>query len=532
VLGGAGLIASCTRAGSDPSVAVSTSPRGPGAAPTNDVLVVRGKMVLRNSRSVAGVVIEPGGELTFHPGRDVTLRSTGNVVVRGRLTMRPRDARTLHRIIFTGVNESEFVGGGMDVLDSDVGLWVMGRGALDIAGSRRRAWTRATGSIGAGDTTIDLEHDPVGWRAGDEIAIAPTGQPSNGHETQFDVIPVASVSGRTVRLRRGTSFAHPAVPTATGPTLTAEVMNLTRNVRIEGTPGGRSHVFVRSARRQRVAHAAMRHVAPGVLGRYGLHFHHAEDGTRRSVVDSVVVRDAGGHAFVPHWSHGITFRSCISYDTQDVAYWWDLPDATHDALYQDCVAAIVRPVQGDGGQRLSAFSMNRGDGNVARGCVAVGVQGSKSASGYHWPEDSEPDGTGVWTFVDNVAHNNRVNGIFTWQNDESRHVIDRFTAYRNGGFGIEHGAYFNRYQYKNSLLVGNGGGGVLNHARSVAGTTPVLFERIVVEDSPVGFLEGAINDNALQNPPAIVCGPTFRNVGRDVDDGEESSPTFDVRTNC
>lgn len=531
VLGGAGLAASCTRAASDADVLASTSPRGAGAAPTNDVLVVRGKMVLRNSRSVAGVVIEPGGELTFHPGRSVTLRSTGNIVVRGRLTMRPRDARTLHRIVFTGVNESEFVGGGMDVLDSDVGLWVMDRGRLDVNGSPKRAWSRAAGSVAAGATTVELEHDPVGWRTGDEIAIAPTGQASGGSEGQFDLVTVAAVNGRSVRLRQGTSFAHPSVPTGEGPTFTAEVMNLTRNVRFEGTPGGRSHIFIRSARSQRIAHAAVRHMAPGTLGRYGVHFHHAENGSRRSVVQGVVVRDAGGHAFVPHWSHGVSFRECISYDTADVAYWWDLADATHDTLYQSCIAAIVHAGQ-DGGQRLSAFSLNRGSGNTARGCVAVGVEGDRSASGYHWPEDSESDGTGIWTFVDNVAHNNRVNGIFVWQNDENRHVVDRFTAYRNGAFGIEHGAYFNRYEYRGALLVDNGEGGVMDHARSVQGTTPVLFERFVIEGSPVGFLEGAINDNAIQNPPAVVCSPTFRNVGRNVVDGDLGTPTFDVRTNC
>jgi hypothetical protein len=247
----------------------------------------------------------------------------------------------------------------------------------------------------------------------------------------------------------------------------------------------------------------------------------------------VVVRDAGHHAFVPHMSHGITFSDCISFDTRSEAYWWDLLDATHGTLYRNCVAALVRPgAEDDRGLRLSGFSINRGRRNTARGCVAVGIQGDKSASGFHWPEAGQGDGMGVWTFENNLAHNCRINGIFTWQNDESVHNIDRFVAYRCGAYGIEHGAYFNRYRYRDALLVQNGAGGVLDHARSGSSGSRVAFERVTIEDSPVGFLEGEINEAAEGNPPAVVCGATFRNVSVEVDDTTHPGQTFDVRANC
>ena len=53
-------------------------------------------------------------------------------------------------------------------------------------------------------------------------------------------------------------------------------------------------------RPQALAHTEIRHVAPGAIGRYGLHFHLCADGSRGSVVEGVVIRDAESHAFVPH----------------------------------------------------------------------------------------------------------------------------------------------------------------------------------------------------------------------------------------
>jgi hypothetical protein len=153
----------------------------------------------------------------------------------------------------------------------------------------------------------------------------------------------------------------------------------------------------------------------------------------------------------------------------DEAYWWDgAPDTrtgqgpSHDLTYLSCVASKVRYDPPFRGFRLAGFSLGAGRGSRAVGCVAVGVQGSTNASGFHWPEGGE----GVWEFRDCVAHNNAVNGIFTWQNTNRRHVIERFIGYHNAQAGIEHGAYLNSYRYANSILHGNGEASVRIHALS------------------------------------------------------------------
>jgi G8 domain len=466
-----------------------------GVPGPNQVAKIAGTVVLDTDARVAGVAIAPGGKLIFEPRASRRLESTGNVVVRGQLVMRPASAAVDHRLVFTGVRESRFVGGGMDVKDSDVGLWVMGRGTLDLKGTPRRSWTRAAGALAAGTTRLTLQDDPAGWRRGDEVVVVPTAAPTDpeaGDSTAaFDTAQVAAVRGRTVTLTRPLRFPHPTVTVAKGRTLAAEVLNLTRNVHLEGTPGGRSHVFIRAAGKQSLAAASIRHMGPRqpaeefdapVVGRYPLHLHMAGDGSRGSTVTDVVVRDSGGHAFVAHLSNGVTFRDCISHDTMEDAYWWDPPTEdnpepppTHDVVYERCVASLVRHEPEFRGYRLAGFFLGAGEGNVATGCVAVGVRGSTDACGFIWPEGSE----GIWTFHDNLAHNNAEHGIFTWQNTGRPHLIERFVGYHNVGAGIAHGAYNNGYHYRDSVLYGNAYAALAVHAASnIDPARQLRFERL------------------------------------------------------
>jgi hypothetical protein len=421
---------------------------------------------IRGLRRAGALEVAPGDTLTFDPAADTTLELTGNLVVRGRLVMRPEPG-VEHVLRFVDVDESAFVGGGLDPIDTDVGLWVVGAGALDLQGTPKQAWNR-TGS------------SPT-WRRGDELVVAPVAA------GDFSPKPFA---------------AGAAFPAFDG--RRAEVLNLTRNVRIEGTPGGRAHVFIRSSRPSSVRYAALRHLGPrqpggattvGVLGRYGLHFHHAHDGSRGSLVEGVVVRDGGNHAFVPHMSHGITIRDCIANEVFEDAYWWDPEDPTDDLVIDRCVAAGVHFDPEDDGHRLAGFLLGLGRRMQLRRCVAFGVHGQRDSAGYVWPEAP----SGLWTFEDNLAHNNAFAGIFVWQNVREPHRIRDFTAYHNGTAGIIHGAYANSYHYRDLDLrdqtnaidlvaagrldvhghpqswIGVRGGSLVVQSHNLPGETPVLF---------------------------------------------------------
>jgi hypothetical protein len=103
---------------------------------------------LRHSVKLAGdgqcgrCEVHPGAELRFADATSATLESRGNVVVCGheddltvlvgRLRMTPSRRDVVHLLRFLDVDEGAFIGGGIQVLDSDVGLWVAGHGAEAI----------------------------------------------------------------------------------------------------------------------------------------------------------------------------------------------------------------------------------------------------------------------------------------------------------------------------------------------------------------------------------------------------------------
>jgi hypothetical protein len=434
--------------------------------------VVRGTVLLDVDARVKGVVVRRGAALIFPPGTDRTLTSTANVVLHGTLRMRPSGPRIVHRLLFAGIDEGRFRGGGEDVLASDVGLWVRPRGMLDLVGSPKRAWTRAEGSLASGATTIQLQHAPDGWRVGDEVAVVPT---ASGDFTGFEVRRLAAVNHatRSVRLSEALDLDHPRAVLPGGRVMTAEILNLTRNVRIEGRPGGRAHSHIMSERRQRIRHVGLRHMGPRragglepVSGRYALHFHLGNDGPEGTLVEGVVGRDMGNRVFVPHTSHGITFRRCIAYNVAETPFWWDRLKAgreddgnvqaedfalTHDCVWDRCVAANVFAVRGGSSESVEGFLHNFGMRNAALGCVAVGVRAPNLATGYFWPAQVQELGdNAVWRHEDCVAHNIEREGFTVWQISSDVHVVDRPIVYRTP-VGIEHGAYRNVYHYRDGI---------------------------------------------------------------------------------
>ena len=101
------------------------------------------------------------------------------------------------------------------------------------------------------------------------------------------------------------------------------------------------------------------------LGDYPMHWHLNGDRTRGTIVEGVVVINGRNHAFVPHGSHGITFRNTIAKNITGDAYWWDPPgtngscskgsgcshiDNSNDILYDHALADGVK-----GGRHVTGF---------------------------------------------------------------------------------------------------------------------------------------------------------------------------------
>lgn len=403
-------------ADSSPSAGTSTTPSPPttgGPAPT---IEVDPEAPVTDLAGRLGPVTIPAG---------MTARIVGDVDLAGDLVVEG---------VLTGVDAFTLTGNGHQLL-------VQHGGRLDLAGRPKSGWVRGA--------------EPNGWETGDRVVTAPI-EPGRTAPEDFEVA----------------SWPLPAAPGVAlldGRDLPAERFNLDRSIVIEGV----SRIMIHhDAGPQSIRWVAVRDAGVAdELGFYPIHFHRNGDTTRGSIVEGVVVERGRNRAFVPHGSHGITMVDCVAWDVTGTAFWWDAPEDrsdlannSDDTTWEHCLAALVHPAD-DRGFRLSGFNLGAGDGNRAVDCTAVGVQGQKDASGFHWPEPAnDNEGGTVWEFTDCVAHNNRVHGIFTWQNDSGFHPIDRFVAYHNDGSGIDHGAYVNRYRYRDLVLQGNGEHAIQSHA--------------------------------------------------------------------
>ena len=403
---------------------------------------------------VAGMQI--AGTLWYTADKSVTIQSTRNVLVTGLLQMLSPTPSVTQTLRFTGINENNFVGSGMDPLDSDVGLWVTGAGRLQMQGAEKTSWTNATGAVSASSSLT--VNDASGWLPGDSIIITATGAGANNYDTRI----IKSISGRTIALSTSATV-HPIINNQ----WTAEVGNLTRNVRIEGTAAGRSHVFIRSTQSQVIKNVAFRYLGPRkdqngdkitdlIQGRYGIHFHHCDDGSEGSIVEGCVMRDIGNHAYVPHVSNGITMTDNIAYNCTETPFWWDLPDATHRTVWTHNLVIqpnyIFHALQFDTPGTLAlgthAFVLGMGDDNRCDSNVVAGQQGLASVSAaYDWEEMPTES---AWIFKGNLVHNSDC-GIRSWQNNGKNHVLENITVY-NCGVGVLHGAYINNYTYQRGIL--------------------------------------------------------------------------------
>ena len=437
--------------------------------PSDTPLISPGHTVIYDltTASYAGVSVSSGATLQFDSNNSRTLQSSGNVVVEGTLSMRPSSASVIQLLQFINIDETQFVGGGMDVLTTDVGLWAMGSGILDLVGTAKTAFVRAAGNIASGATSINLNSSPTGWQVGDEISIAPTDSPAIGdaYLTGFDERTIKSISGSSITLNAGTVRAHAQINNM----WTAEVINLTRNVRIEGTAQGRTHIFIRSSVPQAISNIQIRYIGPRkdiggdstpefVIGRYGLHFHHCDNGSVGSMVEGCVVRDTGSHCYVPHSSNGITMKGNIAYNGMEIAFWWDVLDLTHGIVWDGNLVAISNflhealDLDSRSGTAptfaSSGFLLGIGDDNVCNNNVVIGTTGDFRAGGaYYWMEGKIES---IWEFKNNMAHNCHC-GLISWQNNLKNHINHDSIVY-NCDMGIYHGAYANTYIYSGGYV--------------------------------------------------------------------------------
>jgi hypothetical protein len=484
------------------------------------------------------VTISAGHVVHFPPNEDLHVDRALNTIVLGTLEMKPASPSVNHWIMIHNIEDDD-VGGDTDVpVATDVGIWVMGAGKLDIVGSPKMAWQRSWGGLSAQANAIPFVFTPD-WQKDDLLVVTPTEHPHVGERsyTGFEERTVTSNAGANpVTLNAGLAHAHPQVDGVQYGW--PEILNLSRNVTIQGSmPTRRGHIFIRNTAPavQNIDYAELRWMGVDRIGgRYPIHFHHSHDFNVGSRFTNVVVRDAGHHAFVTHNTNGVTYENPIAYNVEADPYWWDPPphsecleptcppSASHNVVYQGAVAAKVYCC-GSGrsnipnSSRLAGFDLSDGDGNKVINSVAVGVQADTTgggSSGFEWPEGSGSRSAAVWQFnTGNRSHNNSDNGIFVWQNVSPVHPIENFMGYNNRMMGISHGAYSNNYHYKNSLVIHNDDSSLHLKAGS-RGSGRLRFEGMTFDGANITGSTVRADDHRRTSwgNATLLLNPTFKNA--------------------
>lgn len=400
-------------------------------------------------------ILEIEGVLILDPTKNITISTTKNINVTNKLISKP-NPDVVHLIRFTGINENNFVGGGDTVLASDIGLWVMNSGQLDLQGAVFNDWKR----LGTDYAAMEKFAAAVGSNM--RIEGTATGQ---AH------LFIKSSQPQFIR-NVGFRFLGPR-----------------KDVSGDG-------------------------VKELVTGRYACHFHHCENGSRGSIIEGCIARDCNNHVFVPHGSHGITMRGNITYNTTEHVFWYDFGHRTHDLIWENNLVVKVGYVpraqdqDSDGAPTFGAggFVLGSGDGNICRGNVVVATSGDPRAAGaYIWPElrddgDNQKQLEDSWEFENNTAIN-CPSTEQVWQNN-NRHHINRNTISIGAQNPLLHGAYQNDYNRQGGYYKG----GYVDIRAASATTNRIRFEGVTF-DADGGDYCVIINEGPLNGAAPIL----FRN---------------------
>jgi hypothetical protein len=326
--------------------------------------------------------------------------------------------------------------------------------------------------------------DATGWIAGDQIAVAPT---KDGIYTPA----VMAWTGDWATMIRPVN--SPDVTLIDGTIAVPEVANLSQSIVFENLARGwHAHG---SAGVFNVSDIKMLNCGTtGVLGNYPIHLHMVGENARGSLFERVVVEGGKNHAFVPHASHGITYKDCVAYKTVDDAFWWDLPEGqtpTHtannsnDTDWDHCLVLGLTGSSPAKRGRLAAFMVGAGSSNRVAFCTAAAIDGGTQCNGYHWPEAANNNAGGtVWEFHHNTTHNSKASGFFSWQNDgtfhaDQIHQNEDLIAYNCVTAAVDHGAYLNKYHWRRVVAGPNVGRSVKSHAAPLDADGDIRFENII-----------------------------------------------------
>jgi hypothetical protein len=444
------------------------------------VVVPVGKTVLMDVSPPALKSLQIDGTLIFD-NKDLAL-SAGWIMLHGdgilRIGSEQQPFRNKATITLTATDSNE------NVMDMGTrGILLMG-GALELYGvAPNVAWMKLNAHAEANATTLQLK-DSVNWKAGDQLAIAPT---DFYGVAETERLQIASVSGATVNLTGGVQkfrwgrlqyvtdegmsltpdpdFTPPATPFPTVLDQRAEVGNLTRNIVIQGADddlwknqGFGAHIMAMQGSEIKLDGVELRRVGQaGKMGRYPIHWHMLSyDSTGKELGDATgqfvrnsAIWDSQSRCITIHGTNGLTLRNNICYDIKGHAIFLEDAVERRNVIENNLTLKMrvpAKPLQKhdtevfQGGP--SGFWLTNPD-NIVRGNAAADAQGNgfwmsfpRKPLGLSKNVKILPDRLPHGVFEDNVGHSTRAPAVMLeWvpTNDAGDLSPNKYIPTRDGG---------------------------------------------------------------------------------------------------
>jgi hypothetical protein len=197
-----------------------------------------------------------------------------------------------------------------------------------------RTWVKLGADVTPNDTTIAIDEPVTGWRPGDNVIV--TGSVKGEHlktyragtknsaEPQTEERAIVAIEGRSITLDRPLEHVH----FGRGE-FRSEVANLSRNVIVESADpdGVRGHTIYHQFSGGGISYARFAHLGKeGVLGRYPIHFHLAEETMRGSGVIGAAIVDSHNRWVTIHGTQYLLVRDCVGY--RSVGHGFFMEDGT------------------------------------------------------------------------------------------------------------------------------------------------------------------------------------------------------------
>jgi len=394
----------------------------------------------------------PANAALLFSNMDITVRSRF-ISVLGTMSVGTEAQPITNSITFTFYGDDPTVDDvhHMGFAHGTKGLYVLGSGVLDMHGETPAvSWTRLNTHAEVGANQIVVA-DNTGWRVGDEIVIASTDFDTH----QAEVARITAINGTSITLDRNLQYFHYGQTQTFGNRVIenrAEVGLLTRNIIIQGELGnhttfGAHTMFMRGTTIRIEGVEFFNAGQEGILGRYPIHFHLAQD-MRTSYIRNNSVHHAFNRGVTIHGTDNTFVQDNVFYDVLGHTVFFEDAVEQNNVVERNLVILTRVPsdpiLLSDSNTFGPASYWVSNPNNILRDNVAAGSEGTgfwydlqEAPTGPSASIQMEPQRLPLGEFSNNVTHSNDVFGMFIepFYPDQNE-VMTGITAYKNRAHGI------------------------------------------------------------------------------------------------